>query len=268
MAAKEMIVKDQVSLPILFQDEDIDAYKLHDHLWLFETKKGITSSIYILEGQDKTLVIDCGHMITDLPSKISKVSSKPQILALTHAHPDHAGSVDQFDTIYINKNDLELIPNYKGKVIEIDDNFVFDLGNIHVQVITLPGHSEGSVGFLDLEDRWLFTGDAIGSSCLWMQVTPLPLETLKRTINKIEECKGKADEIFVGHFRQLDAIADFSFVEKMKVLLDKILSTKDYPCEPFTMGPGQDMFPFKMDPVISTLNGVGIVYNRNRIHNI
>lgn len=266
MTEKEMILKDHVSLPILFEDEDISAYKLHDHLWLFETKKGVTSSIYILEGQDKTMVIDSGHIVTDLPSKVSKISPKPQILALTHAHPDHAGSIDQYDTIYVNRKELEFIPNYKGKIIEIDDQFIFYLGKIHVQVINLSGHSDGSVGFIDLEDRWLFTGDAIGSTCVWMQTTSQPLESLMGAIRRIEECKDKFNEIFVGHYRQMDAIADFSFVEKMKDLLNKIIYTKDYTCEPFTKGPGQDLFSFKIDPVISTLNGVGIVFNRNRIH--
>lgn len=262
----KMKVKDQVSLPVLFEDDEISSYKLHDHLWLFEAKKGVKSSIYILEGKEKTLIIDSGHIVTNLPLRVSKVSTKPQVLALTHAHPDHAGSIDQFDTIYINKNDVEMIPNYKGKIINIDEDFTFDLGGIHLQVINLSGHTAGSVGFLDLEDRWLFTGDAIGSTCLWMQVTPLPLESLMGTIKRIEEIKDKFDKIFVGHYRQMDGIADITFVEKMKALLEKILYTNDYKTEPFTTGPGQEIFPFKIDPVITTLNGVGIVFNKNRIH--
>lgn len=261
-----MIVKDQVSLPILFEDENVSAYKLHDHLWLFETKKGASASIYILEGKEKTLVIDSGHIVTDLPSIVSKVSQKPQILALTHGHLDHSGSIDQYDTIYINKNDLDLIPNYKGKIVNIENSFTFDLGGIHVQVINLFGHTPGSVGFLDLEDRWLFTGDAIGSTYVWMQITPYPLESLMGAIRNIETCKDKFDEIFVGHYRQMDGIADFSFVEKMRDVLEKVLYTNDYTAVPFTDGPGQDQFSFKIDPVITHLNGVGIVFNKNRIH--
>lgn len=261
-----MKVKDQVSLPLLFENEDISAYKLHDHLWLFEARKGATASIYVLEGRDKTLVIDSGHIISDLQSQVKKVSQKPQILALTHGHLDHSGSVNQYDTVYINKNDLDLIPNYKGKIINIEDGFTFDLGNIHIKVLSLDGHTPGSVGFLDLEDRWLFTGDAIGSTCVWMQVTPLPLESLKGALKNIEASKDKFDEIFVGHYRQMDAIADFTYVEKMDNLLSKILYSDDYTCEPFTDGPGQDQFKFKIDPVISTLNGVQIVFNKNRIH--
>lgn len=261
-----MIVKDQVSLPVLFEDDEISAYKIHDHLWLFEARKGVSSSIYIIEGQEKTFVIDSGNIVTDLPSKVAKVSTKPQILALTHAHSDHAGSIDQYDTIYVNKNDLNLIPNYKGKIINIDENFIFDIGGIHLQVINLSGHTPGSVGFLDLEDRWLFTGDAIGSTYVWMQITPLPLESLMGALKRIEEIKDKFDEIIIGHYRQMDGIANFTYVEKMKALLEKILYTNDFPVKPFTDGPGQENFTFKIDPVIASLDGVGIVFNRNRIH--
>lgn len=261
-----MIVKDQVSLPVLFEDDEISAYKLFDHLWLFEAKKGTKSSIYILEGKEKTLIIDSGHIVTDLPSRVSKISAKPQILALTHAHPDHAGSVDQFDTVYMNKNDKDMIQNYKGKIIEVDENFTFDLGGIHLQVINLSGHTPGSIGFLDLEDRWLFTGDAIGSTYVWMQVTPLPLESLMGAIKRIEEISDKFDKIIVGHYRQMDGTADITFVQKMKAILEKILYTNDFPVKPFTDGPGQELFSFKIDPVVTSLNGVGIVFNRNRIH--
>lgn len=258
--------KDQVSLPILFEDDNVTAYQLHDHLWLFETKKGYSASIYVLGGNEKTFVIDSGHVVTDLPSIVAKVSKKPQILAITHGHWDHVGSIDQYDTIYINKNDLNLIPNYKGKIICIEDGFMFDLGKIHIEVINLFGHTPGSVGFLDLEDRWLFTGDAIGSTYVWMQITPLPLESMMTAIKRIESVKDKFDEIFVGHYRQMDAIANYSFVEKMKAILEKILYTNDYTIEPYTEGPGQEEFSYKIDPVVSSLNGVGIVFNKNRIH--
>lgn len=105
----EIKKRDEISLPKLFEDDDVTAYQIHDHLWLFEAKKVLQSSIYILEGQDKSLVIDSGYFVSNLPSKVSKVTSKPQILALTHGYHDHSGSIHQYDTIYMNKNDIEII---------------------------------------------------------------------------------------------------------------------------------------------------------------
>lgn len=253
---------DQIQLPKLFEDEEVTAYKIHDHLYLFEAKKVLPSSIYILEGQEKTLVIDSGYIVADLPLRVSKVSSKPQILALTHGHHDHSGSIHQYDTIYMNKDDIKIIKkyNYQGKIIEVDEGFIFDLGKIHVQVIKFSGHTDGSIGFLDLEDRWIFTGDAIGSTCIWMQMTPEPLESLMGSIKKIESIKEKFDEIFIGHFKAINGPSNISYVEKMKNLLEKILYTNDFDAEPFNDGPCEENITVR-----SRLNGCEIVYNKNNI---
>ena len=252
----------EISLPKMFEDEEVTAYKIYDHLWLFEAKKVLPSSIYILEGQEKTLVIDSGYTVANLPSRVSKVSQKPQILALTHGHHDHSGSIHQYDTIYMNKDDIKIIKkyNYQGKIVEIDEGFIFDLGKIHVQVIKFSGHTEGSIGFLDIEDRWIFTGDAIGSTCIWMQMTPDPLESLMGAIKRIESIKDKFDEIFIGHYKAINGPSNISYVEKMKKLLENILYVKDYKADLFTDGPCEENITVR-----SKLDEFEIVYNKNNI---
>ena len=101
------------SLKSVFEDDDVIAYKPRDDLWLLQTKQGIPVTFYVLEGTEKALVIDTGHVIKNFKDLIKKVTQKPFILALSHGHHDHVGSIDEFDTIYMDKADQYLIPNYK-----------------------------------------------------------------------------------------------------------------------------------------------------------
>ncbi|MCQ6279914.1 MBL fold metallo-hydrolase [Bacillus sp. EB600] len=43
---------------------------------------------------------------------------------------------------------------------------IFELGNRSLEVISTPGHSSGSVAFLDIKQRILFSGDIVGDSVL------------------------------------------------------------------------------------------------------
>lgn len=252
--------KGKISLPLLFEDEDIAAYRLHENLWMFYTKKELTNAIFIIEGKDKALIIDSGTSVKDLPSKISKITKKTQILALTHGHSDHSGSVNQFKTVYISPSDKQMLFDYKGVIIEVDDGDIIDIGEKTIQVIGLYGHTEGSIGFLDIEDRWLFTGDAIGSSSLWMQTSSLPLEAALDVFWRIEDIEDGFDEIYVGHYAELDCIANMTYVKKMEKLVETILYTKgNYTIQPFGL-------PFFPNVVAVSLNGVQIVFNIENLY--
>lgn len=248
--------KGHISLPLLFEDDEISAYKIHDHLWMFYTKKELTNAIFIIEGSNKALIIDSGSTVKDLPSRISRVTNKPPILALTHGHSDHSGSMNQFATVYISPIDKLMIDDYQGTMISVDDGDIIDIGNKTIQVIGLYGHTEGSIGFLDMEDRWLFTGDAIGSSSLWMQTSSLPLEAALDVCWRIEDIEDLFDEIFVGHYAELDYIANMSYVKKMEKLVETILYSKsmNYTIQPFGL-------PFFPNVVAVTIDGVQVVFN-------
>lgn len=48
-------------------------------------------------------------------------------------------------------------PNYHL----IDDGFVFELGGRSLEVISIPGHTSGSIALLDKDNQYLFTGDSV-----------------------------------------------------------------------------------------------------------
>lgn len=58
---------------------------------------------------------------------------------------------------------------YKTKIIPMDDGHIFDLGGKSVRVKHTPGHSRGSVAFIDEQDKIIFSGDNV-CDALWMQL--------------------------------------------------------------------------------------------------
>lgn len=246
----------------IFEDPSVIAYKPRDDLWLLHTKQGVSVSFYILEGSEKTLVIDSGHRIKNVKAIIERITQKPYILAITHGHPDHVGSIDEFDTIYMNKKDEYLIPNYKGTIENISQGYVFDLGNRKVEVIDMPGHTEGSIGFLDQKGKFLLVGDSIGYITCWMHLSNLPLESLIKTLDYLLAIKEKWDEIYTGHYHIQNYPLKHQYVEELLQLANKICYTKDYEFKPWH----EEGFSFDYQPMVTFgNNGVNIVYNPNNL---
>lgn len=246
----------------IFEDDDVIAYKPLDDLWLLHTKRGVSVSFYILEGSDKTLIIDSGHQIKNFKRIIDKITQKPYMLAITHGHPDHVGSINEFDKIYMNKKDENLIPFYKGTIENISQGFVFDLGNRYVEVIDMPGHTEGSIGFLDQNGKYLLVGDSIGYITCWMHLSDLPLECLIITLKYLQSIKEKWNEIYTGHYHIQKKPLKHQYVDDLLELATKICYSNDCKSEPW-FGEG---FTFDFQPLVSYgKNGINIAYNPNNL---
>lgn len=252
------------SLTSVFEDDNVVAYKPREDLWLLQTKEGIPVSIYVLEGTEKALVLDTGHLIKNFKETIKKVTQKPIILALTHAHHDHAGSINEFDTIYMDIGDKYLIPNYKGKIENIKNGYVFDLGNREVEVIEMHGHTEGSIGFLDKKGKFIVTGDAVGHTLILMHISSLPLESLIGTLKHLISIKDQWNELYTGHYNNSNRPLDLQYVQDLLQLAENICYTKDYPAKlcDRQYGPPTDFTPM----IAYGNNGVAIVFNPKKIH--
>jgi glyoxylase-like metal-dependent hydrolase (beta-lactamase superfamily II) len=79
-------------------------------------------------------------------------------------------------------------------VIEIRQGFQFDLCGLTAQAIELPGHMEGSVGFLDSQKRF-FMGDAIGARKALVQLERALCEEMESVLENLiyqEKMNGKS----------------------------------------------------------------------------
>jgi hydroxyacylglutathione hydrolase len=76
----------------VFKNDDVVFHQLDDHTWIGSGHVMASESLYLLEGNDKALLIDAGTKIADLDKVVASITKKPVMLVATHVHPDHVGS--------------------------------------------------------------------------------------------------------------------------------------------------------------------------------
>ena len=156
------------------------------------------ASIFLLVGDEKAMLIDTGVGVGNLKGFVRTLTSKPLMVCYTHNHVDHVGGAGAFPDAFIHPKDMAnfttgglLGLSVEGRIryvewiaarekgtypydLSVDltewgpaprlhplaDQQVIDLGARRVTVYECPGHTAGSVTFLDQNSRSLFMGDA------------------------------------------------------------------------------------------------------------
>ena len=176
------------------------------------------STCYVLCGKEKAMVIDTLNGAEDLHAIVRTLTDLPLIVVNTHGHVDHVGCNPYFREACIHPDDLALAQEHLGyyKDIFAEKNLtpcpfrlinageVIDLGGLEVEVVSLRGHTAGSIGILDRQDRLLFSGDGLNPH-LWMQLDhSLSIAELKETILALKAAHGaEFDHVLTGHAKDL-----------------------------------------------------------------
>ncbi len=63
------------------------------------------ASIFLLEGEEKAMLIDTGMGIGDLRGAVEMITDKPLIVVHSHGHIDHTGNSRQFDEVWTHPAD-------------------------------------------------------------------------------------------------------------------------------------------------------------------
>jgi hydroxyacylglutathione hydrolase len=193
----------------------------------------LSVDVYLIEGSERALLVDAGYSNTDLVGYLKKLTDKPIDLLVTHGHGDHAACIDQFERVYMSHKDIDILNTIFGfkidetMVIHIQGGEIFDLGSCKLQVITLPGHTEGSMLLLDRERQLLFTSDALGSGGIWMQLPHCtPVEAYAKELRRLEKLVEDLNElkIFVGHDCQRGLDFGRQYITDIRILAEKIVS--------------------------------------------
>lgn len=190
--------------------------------------------IYVLKGRSSALVIDTGTGYFDLKATIAQLlGDMPYEVALTHGHVDHAGGIRVFDRVWLHPEDFRLIQNitpegrrrygemvrgtvgdrdawsYSGEqipdeegplpeLLPLADGQCFDLGGRVVETVATPGHSAGSVCFIDDTSRILFSGDAANGNLL-LGFRGAPIHTALEALLRLKAQESRWDRNYNGH---------------------------------------------------------------------
>ena len=157
-------------LKTVYKDKNVTFRKIDKHTWVGSGNVMSSETMYIIEGKDKAVLIDAGTTIPGLDKIVSKITRKPVTLILTHVHPDHAGAAGCFDEVWINPADTVYVPafmpEYKGTIKYLEHGQLIDLGDRTLETYFTPGHTPGSVTFLEVGTDTGYSGDSFGNGNL------------------------------------------------------------------------------------------------------
>jgi hydroxyacylglutathione hydrolase len=201
------------------------------------------ASIFLLIGDEKAMLIDTGIGIGDLRGFIDTLTDKPLMVCYTHDHVDHVGGASAFGHAYVHPKDMvdfargggiglsiEWRLGYIRRIAErekgcypynleedvtewgpcpplypLEDEQVIDLGNRKITVYACPGHTPGSVTFLDEKSRVLFMGDACNCN-LHLGGSPrgshrfTSIEKTLFYLKRLQSLQPRYDRSFNGHY--------------------------------------------------------------------
>ena len=185
-----------------FKNDDVVFHQIDEHAWVGSGHMMASESLYLVEGNDKAVLIDAGTRITDLDKIVASLTKKPVMLVVTHAHPDHTGAaINYFPELYIGAGDAasQFLSTYKGTIKALKDGDAIDLGGRTLDVVATPGHTPGSTTFIDKAAGYGFSGDSFGSGNLLLGGT---FSTLLATCQKTSALMEKhgIKHLYPGHF--------------------------------------------------------------------
>ena len=248
-----------------YTNPDLKITKIEDKLWVIETTDNTT--MYIIEGSKKAMLIDTGTKCENLDEVVSKITKKPLYVVLTHLHGDHAGNINSFADIYYHAADTLLLSRlkpYQGKTHFVKDGDIFDLGDKKIEVKHMPAHTPGSIVLLDRANGNCFSGDAFGSGQVWLQLWPFSsMETYIQSCKKMEQLMNEGIfKIYCGHYIYVKKALDIKYIKSMRSLAEAVNNGTP---------PTPQVFPTRIpgiggsNPMLVTGDGVAIVYEPSHI---
>lgn len=192
-------------------------------------------NLYVIKGKTGDILIDTGFVCMKKRIKKWLDQFNIKLIILTHVHVDHSWNVAYLKNLYncevaIGELDIDNIDNRNIKTKPLNNRFklwtklmssgmkLFKQKNytadyllkdnqkikkygLNLKIISLPGHTTGSIGIKYKE--YLFIGDALvnrgkKASLAYQNQDP---ENAKKSVEKI--IKEKPKIVFVGHDKQI-----------------------------------------------------------------
>ncbi len=190
--------------------------------------------MYLVIGAERAMLIDTGMGIGDLARGVQAITRLPLWVANTHGHVDHVTGNGQFAQVFICDADRDAVTEpwsaedramivqhfFAGEqahtsppgfvveewgarvaeeILPIEAGQVFDLGGRQLEAVPLPGHTAGSVGFLDRQARLILVGDAVLDG-VWMQLREsTPLSEYHQGLVRLLAGREAFDWMYSGH---------------------------------------------------------------------
>jgi hydroxyacylglutathione hydrolase len=213
----------------------VTTTKLENNMWILEGSDNTT--MYLVEGTQRALLIDTGTKIKDLDTVVGRITQKPVMVVITHAHGDHAGNIKYFPEIWMHSADTVLLQEgYRGKINFLKDGDSIDLGGTQIEVSHMPAHTPGSIVLLDRKAGNCYSGDAFGANHVWLQLKPLsPMQTYIHSCLKMEKLmESGITKVYCGHYVYIKKPYDKSYITTMRQLAEALLNNTAPEAQPYS----------------------------------
>ena len=207
------------------------------------------ANIYFYTKNNVTIMIDAGYNYARLREKMGWLDIDPSTIRhilITHQDTDHVGALETDSeqlfrdaTVYIGEienlyltgetrrkvfHGLYKLPmvRMENKKVLLRDGEVFQIGDIKIECLLVPGHTWGHMVYL-IDDEYLFTGDTIwfGADGSYSFIATLAEDNklAVRSLEKLEKelrRRNKPLKIITGHTGWTDDL-DFAFLHRKEL---------------------------------------------------
>ena len=207
------------------------------------------ANIYFYTKNNVTIMIDAGYNYARLREKMGWLDIDPaaiQHILITHQDTDHVGALETDSellfrdaTVYIGEienryltgetrrkvfHGLYKLPmvRMENKKVLLRDGEVFQIGDIKIECLLVPGHTWGHMVYL-IDDEYLFSGDTIwfGADGGYSFIATLAEDNklAVRSLEKLEKelrRRNKPLKIITGHTGWTDDL-DFAFLRRKEL---------------------------------------------------
>lgn len=198
-------------------------------------KRFLYFNVYVIKGKNGDILIDTGFIGIKRPLKKWLSQFNIKLVILTHAHVDHIWNVAYLKELYgcdvaigiddivnIDNSNINSKPTSKrsglwckfmnfgmkrlsAKDFDIDmklrDNQIIRRYGLELKIISLPGHTNGSIGIL--YKNYLFVGDALVNRWNGVEIAFQNQDCEEALLSYERIMELSPDIIFLGHDREI-----------------------------------------------------------------
>lgn len=220
---------------------------------IYNVRGGRGGDASLLIGGKRTALIDCGmaYCASDLIKNIKKVigSRNLDYVFVSHSHYDHIGGIpylkcewpnlivmgSEYDQRILRRSTAlktirelsyeaskiyteGLFNDYNDDLLKIDsaaaDGDTYDLGDLTIQVVETPGHTQGTLSFW-VNGEILFASESTGAFSASGQIIPTFIVSYSQSIQSIKKCQALNPKfIYSPHYGLINPNETHSFWQK------------------------------------------------------
>jgi glyoxylase-like metal-dependent hydrolase (beta-lactamase superfamily II) len=212
-------------------DDWFQIREVEEGIFVLREREHVQS--YLVKGEERAALVDTGMGFRDISEVATHLTPTPIIALNTHWHFDHIGGNVLFEQIGISSLEAPFIrksiPNHvlmeryvrpfmeegvtfpndfvpetyeilgSSATFLLEDGKLLELGGRCLEILATPGHTRGSMSFLDSRTGSLLSGDFLYPGTIYAHFDESDLDQYAASLARIQERGDVIRRIYGGH---------------------------------------------------------------------